>query len=696
LNVTVDGTTARTQAFIGNNTYTGVTTIATGAQLTVDVLANGGPGNASGIGSSTSVAGNLVFNGAAPQLIYRGNILNGSLNLGSASATTDRLFTIAGAGAILSSTVSNNNAIVWSNTGAIVHGTDANRTLTLTGTSTGDNTFNPQLTDSSGFVTSLSKTAAGQWNLGNSSNAYTGTTSVADGILALNDNGALPANSPLVLGSTTTTGIIQMSGIFARNLAATATPGTGTITWGGTTGGGGFAAHATPLTVTLNSGVGLTWGSGGFVGSGGGQALIFNSATALSNVTFTNAIDLAGAPRTVTVNDNTNTGADYATLSGVISGAAESSLTKTGNGILRLGEANTYEGNTQVSAGTLSVSRLGDSTTPGASSAGDSTAGNTNAGAILLGNGTTTGGILQYTGAGEISDRKIRLNTTTGGNQIHADGAGALILTNVVNDLGLGAKTLSLRGSNTAGNMITSPLSDNGGALSIGVDGGATWILTNGSNSYTGTTTVGGGALGIGHNTAIGGALTISNGNVFAYGSDRTLTNTLNLGNNATSGFIGDYNLTFNGTNNLAASANNINLYNSVAPGKAVTFNGLLANALDYGLLGMDPSILGLEEGRGRFREERAQRLANLNSGGLWIKAAVEPTGDGEFLQIEIEDSGPGLDSGRLESRVSGLRGLDAARSGRGLDLVRSICDTLRFDQDGRRVVAVIALSTRS
>lgn len=124
--------------------------------------------------------------------------------------------------------------------------------------------------------------------------------------------------------------------------------------------------------------------------------------------------------------------------------------------------------------------------------------------------------------------------------------------------------------------------------------------------------------------------------------------------------------------------------------------SGLLANALDYGLLGMDPAILGRDEGRGRFREERAQRLANLTSGSLWIKAAVEPTSDGEFLQIEIEDSGPGLDSGRLESRLSGLRGLDAARSGRGLDLVRSICDTLRFDQDGRRVVAVIALSGRS
>lgn len=303
-----------------------------------------------------------------------------------------------------------------------------------------------------------------------------------------------------------------------------------------------------------------------------------NATTALG--AGTGAATIGTATRTINVLDNANTATDFANLSGVISGGAGSALTKTGNGILRLGAANTYQGPTQVSAGTLSVSRLGNSATPGATSVGDSASGNTNAGAILLGNGTTGGGILQYTGSGEVSDRKIRLNTTTGGNQIHADGTGALILTNVVNDLGSGAKTLNLRGNNTAGNMITSQLSDNGGALSITVDGGATWILTNPGNNYTGTTTASAGALGIGHNTAIGGALTISNGNVFAYGGDRTLVNIVNLGNNATSGFIGDYSLVFNGTNNLAAGANNLNLYNSLPTGKSVTFNGLLADSL--------------------------------------------------------------------------------------------------------------------
>ena len=570
------------QSWLGNSTYTGVTTIDSTGLVTVNTLADGGV--ASGIGASTNAASNLVFNGSTGGLVYAGNIENGNLNLGSTSASTDRLFTLAGTGARLSSTVSNNNAIIWSNTGAIVHGVTGPQLLTFDGTSTGDNTFNPQITDSGTVadITSVTKTGAGQWNLGNSNNTHTGTTTVGNGILALNDNGALPANSPVVLGSTTTNGILQMSGTLARNLTTTPTAGTGTITWGGTTGGGGFAAHATALTVTLDGGAGLTWGSGGFVGTGGTQALIFNSASALSDVTFTNAIDLGASARTITVNDNANTGADYATLSGVLSGAGGGIL-KNGTGVLRIGNTNTYTGITQVQAGTLVVQSLGNSTGGGSSSVGADGVTMDNTNAIQLGAGGNNAGILQYVGPGETSDRKIRFNSTTGSsstNQIHADGSGPLILTNVANDMAAGAKSVVLRGSNTAGNMITSQLSDNGGALSITVDGGATWILTNSANNYTGTTTVSAGALGIGHNTAIGAALTNSNGNIFAYGGDRTLTNTLNLGNNATSAFIGDYSLIFNGTNNLAAGANNVTLSNSIAAGKALTFNGLLANSL--------------------------------------------------------------------------------------------------------------------
>ena len=119
----------------------------------------------------------------------------------------------------------------------------------------------------------------------------------------------------------------------------------------------------------------------------------------------------------------------------------------------------------------------------------------------------------------------------------------------------------------------------------------------------------------------------------------------------------------------------------------------LLANALDYGVLGLDPALLDLSGGRERFREDRAARLAGLSSGSLWLKAAVEPFQGGEYLQIEIEDSGAGFDIESLEARLAGLRGTQPVRRGRGLALVRSVSDELRFDQHGRRVVAIIRLS---
>jgi autotransporter-associated beta strand protein len=598
LNVTKAGTTGA-PTWTGLNTYTGVTTIGgTTGLVTVDTLANGGV--ASGIGASTSAASNLVFAGTTAGLVYQGNILDGALTLGSRSASTDRLFTLAAAatGATLSSTVSNNNAIVWSNSGAIVNNTTANATLTLTGTSTGDNTLNPQLVNSSaggGVTLSVTKAGAGQWNLGNASNTYTGITTLNEGILALNNNGGLPTNSPLLLAPTSATSaaVFQMSGTFDRNLAATATAGSGTVTFGGTiastTGGVGFAAHTTALTVAIggvSSPTALTWGSGGFVGTAFAQNLVLNSSTALSSVDFRNAIDFGAAQRTVNVLDNANTGADFAILSGVLSGTGAGGLRKIGTGILKVTGANTYTGVTDHNAGTLIVSSLGNSTSTAgtATSVGISGIGTTfdNTNAITIGNGGTSGAIFVYDGAGEVSDRKIRLNnttSTTAGVQIHADGSGPLILTNLVNDMQAGAKRLYLRGTNNAGNMITSQLSDNSGALELVIDSNATWILTNSANNFTGTTTVSAGALGIGHDTAIGGAIVNSNGNIFAYGGDRTVSNTMTMNNNANWGFLGDYNLTFANAV-LGSSANSNTLFNSIVVGKALTFNGLVANGL--------------------------------------------------------------------------------------------------------------------
>ncbi|MBA4019031.1 MAG: hypothetical protein C0483_17830 [Pirellula sp.] len=652
------------QSWLGLSNYTGSTTIGSTGLVTVETLADIGEVSGIGRGDIANNAGSLIFNGSTGGLVFAGNVRDGELILGSVSMSTNRLFTLSGTGATLSSApaTNTNNAIIWSNTGDVAFGIVGPQLLTLTGTSQGDNTFNPRLTDSgTGLnITSVTKTGTGIWELGGglTGNTYSGATTITQGILIAENGKGLSLNSNLVFDG----GILQSQGLLTRNIGTAggemqfATPAANTAQFSG-----GFAGGDSKLTVTW-SGVPV-WGStAGFLNTRDGlilqssqaraqgatasialsevdiagnfslgtaalaassptittangsstvtvdstanlavgQTLIgtnipsgayiisINSATQITisaNATATGsgivATAAAYALRPIRVDDNTNAGSDFATISGVISGTAGSGIRKLGAGFLRLSGANTYSGETNVYQGTLIVASLGNSAGSGTSSVGTETGANLDSNAVTLGNGGTGGGILQYMGAGETSDRKIRLNSTTGNSQIHADGAGAIVLTNVANDMVAGAKTLFLRGTNAGGNMITSTLSDNGGALGITIDSSATWILT-GANDYSGTTTVSGGALGIGNDTAVGvgGNLDLSNGTTFAFGADRTVANPVRIVNNATAGFMGEYSLTFTSTLQLLAAANNVGLNNNIAPGKSVTFGNVTAESL--------------------------------------------------------------------------------------------------------------------
>jgi autotransporter-associated beta strand protein len=593
VNVSKVGTGAQTWS--GVSTYTGSTTIASTGLVTVSTLANIGSDSSIGRGDSTSAATNaasLVFTGTTGGISYNG----------ITAASTNRLFTLNGAangGGQIANASAVNAPLAFTNTGAIAFGTpNVAQVLTLGGASTADNSFAPLLQNNGTATLGVTKIGAGNWVLTNTGNSYTGITTVgtgttAGGTLQAVDASTLPVNSPLLLGAGTTGGgQFLTSGDFVRNLVATPVAGTGTVTVGATTAttaGVGFAASGSKLVVSfggLATPTALTWGAGGFMGVSGTStgAFVLNSAISLAEIEVRNPINLNGALRTFDVADNGNTGADFATITGVLSGTGTSGVTKAGAGILQLFGANTYTGQTSVTVGTLAVTSLGLSTSPSATSVGDSTVGNTDAGAVLIGNAGTGGATLQYIGAGETSDRKIRFNSTTGGPQIHADGSGALILTNVANDFATptGAKTLSLRGSNTAGNMITSNLTNDagGGTLSVTVDGGATWILS-GNNTYSGNTSVSAGALGIGSNSGAGtGTLVGNNSSIFAHGADRSIANNYNHPNNINQAFIGDYSLSIGGTYINASAANSNVITNTIAAGKSLTLNNITNNAI--------------------------------------------------------------------------------------------------------------------
>ncbi|MBL9092061.1 MAG: autotransporter-associated beta strand repeat-containing protein [Planctomycetaceae bacterium] len=576
VSVTKLGTGAQT--WTGLSTYTGATTLLSTGKVTVTTLAD--IGRASGIGagddaSDATNAASLVFGGASSSSPAGLNYA------GTASVSTNRLFTLAGtasnSGGSLIANGFNHAALIFSNTAPIAYaeGATGAKILNLDGGSQGDNRLNPRLVDNTNDGTSLHvyKNGTGLWILGNDANSYSGLTRLNRGTLRAYDGLSLPTASNLFFASTgSNTSVFESSGLFTRELGA----GAGQVRWSASA-NGGFAAAEAKLTVELgNAGETLTWAAGDFVAT----TLVLNSTTALAEVEFVNGIDLAGATRTLRVDDNSTSGGDFATLSGVISGGAGSGLTKIGSGILQLIGRNTYTGDTLINGGTVRVVEFG-STTDTTSNFGAGT------NVLTVGAGTTTS-TLAYVGAGELSDRLIRIGGTTASVIFEASGSGPLVLTNVVNAAtGSGTKTFYLRGDSSDANEIRSVLTDNsaGGRMNLTKDDNGTWILS-GANTYSGTTTVSVGALGLGVDSTMSGGdvssgpvgtglLVVSNGSLFADGGDRVLDNVVRLNGATTMNVVGSYSLTLNGGLSIGATTSSTipAITNSLPQGKLFTIN---------------------------------------------------------------------------------------------------------------------------
>ena len=192
-------------------------------------------------------------------------------------------------------------------------------------------------------------------------NTYTGVTTISAGALQAGiGTSGTPANGINYNSSITLNGGVYQSNAaytFTRTLGSS---GANTFQWGAN--GGGFSAGGGALTVQINGGTGtLAWGT--TQGSQIVGPLVLSSTTALFATNLQNAIDLNAGTRTVQVDDNPTSTADYGQISGVISGTGSSALTKTGVGELLLTGANTYTGVTTISAGALQAG-IGTSGTP--------------------------------------------------------------------------------------------------------------------------------------------------------------------------------------------------------------------------------------------------------------------------------------------------------------------------------------------
>ena len=269
----------------------------------------------------------------------------------------------------------------------------------------------------------------------------------------------------------------------------------------------GLTFSSTPSATTgftFNSGNTLKIDKSGISNSDTYNTQTFNNAIALSATqTWTNngTLVINGTvslgSNALTVSGATNT---ITTISGVIDGSG--SLTKTNSGTLVLSGANTYTGATNISAGTLQL---------GATNALSSST------AVTVGGGP-------FGGPSAVPTLDLNNFSTTVGS---IAGTGSITL-------GSGALTT---GANDTSTTFSGIVSGTGSVTKIG----AGTLVLSGANTYTGTTTIGAGALNIQNNTALGSAI---GGTTVASGAALQLQGGITVG----SPFTGAEALTLNGT----------------------------------------------------------------------------------------------------------------------------------------------------
>jgi len=341
-----------TQVLSGANTYVGVTRIS-GGVLSTPLLANGGA--ASGIGASTSAAANLVLDG-------------GTLQYTGTGSSTNRLFTLT----------TNGGGIDASGSGPL-SGAGA-RSLILSGSNTGANTFASVLADNGG-PTSLVKTGAGTWGL-TAANSYTGATSVLAGTLALSGAGSVAPSSGVRAD-----GVFDISGVTAATSSIQTLSGAGGVNLG---------AKTLNLTNAHDTFAGAIQGAGRLAVLAGTETLT-GANTYSGGTTIANGATLQlgnGGSSGSIVGDVTDSGtlafnrADTVTFGGVISGTG--GLSQIGAGTTVLNVNNPYSGPTQVLAGTLAI---GDPTHSSAALSGGGLT-TVSSGATLGGYGTVAGDVV--------------------------------------------------------------------------------------------------------------------------------------------------------------------------------------------------------------------------------------------------------------------------------------------------------------
>jgi fibronectin-binding autotransporter adhesin len=461
----------------GDNRYSGATTISTGTLA---------------MGSTTGLSGNSTVTISGP----------GTLDVNGYSVTMDGLL---GTG-----TINNNGA--------------SPATLTA-GAAGGSSTFGGVIADGTNTL-ALTKSGSGVLTL-TGVNTYSGTTTIANGTISVANPGVGgnlgTAASAVVLGAAGTKGTLSYTGSsdlnFTRGFDVQAGGGevdvttsgklltlqTGNITAAGTftvggagnaslqsviSGNGGFTKANTGTMVvsstntysgdtTISTGTMQLTNSAAIPSGTGKGNVIVNGTLDVNNLNITinglsgsgTVTNSQGSPVTLTMGDNNASG----NFTGVLQdGAGTMALTKIGSGLITLGGANTYSGNTTISAGTLQIGN-----------------------AAALPSGAYKGNVaLAAQGTLDLNDYDLTINGLTG----------AGLVTN-----NSGASTLSV-GANDQTAVFTGSIRDGLGTIGLTKTGTGTLTLS-GNNTFSGATTISQGVVSMGSDTGLSAhsTLTIAN-----------------------------------------------------------------------------------------------------------------------------------------------------------------------------------------
>jgi CheY-like chemotaxis protein len=113
----------------------------------------------------------------------------------------------------------------------------------------------------------------------------------------------------------------------------------------------------------------------------------------------------------------------------------------------------------------------------------------------------------------------------------------------------------------------------------------------------------------------------------------------------------------------------------------------LFSNGFEHGVLGLQSELKKDAAGFAEYYRRREQAMSNMKDGQVRFEFDHEPTSAGGKLTIVVADSGDGFDYKSKQENQFASEGF----SGRGIPLIRSICDSIEYSGNGNTVTVTLS-----